>query len=62
LAVAIICWHPYSHYLHDPENRMLPAMLEHCASKPERMWVCTVRDACEMVERPTSDHGDPTDG
>ncbi len=41
---------------------MLPAMLEHCASKPERMWVCTVRDAYEMVERPTSDHGDPTDG
>jgi len=49
--LAIICWHPYSHYVHDPENRMLPAMLEHCANKPERVWVCTVRDACEMVSR-----------
>ena len=52
--LAIICWHPYSHYLHDPEMRMLPALLAHCAGKPERAWVCTVRDACEMVEGRTS--------
>jgi len=43
------CWHPYSHYLHDPENRMLPALLEHCAAKPERAWVCTMRDLVEMT-------------
>ena len=43
-------WHPYSHYLHDPENRMLPALLEHCAAKPEKVWVCSVRDAAEMLE------------
>ena len=42
-------WHPYSHYLHDPDNRMLPALLEHCAGKSEKVWVCTVRDAVEMV-------------
>ncbi len=42
-------WHPYTHYLHDPDNRMLPALLEHCESKPERVIVCTVRDAAEML-------------
>jgi len=43
-------WHPYSHYLHDRENQMLPALLEHAALKPERVWVCTVRDAADMLE------------
>ncbi len=42
-------WHPYSHYLHDPDNRMLPALLQHCAAKPERVLVCTVRDAAQML-------------
>ncbi len=42
-------WHPYSHYLHDPENRVLQTLLEHCVAKPEKVWVCTVRDAVEMV-------------
>lgn len=53
--LGVICWHPYSHYLHDRENRVLPAFLEHCASKAERVLVCTVRDACEMVEGRTTD-------
>ena len=43
-------WHPYSHYLHDPDNLMLTALLEHCAGKPEKVWICTVRDAVEMIE------------
>jgi peptidoglycan/xylan/chitin deacetylase (PgdA/CDA1 family) len=47
--VWVACWHPYSHYLHDPENRMLPAMLKHCAAKPERVWVGTFRDAVGMA-------------
>jgi hypothetical protein len=47
--VWVACWHPYSHYLHDPENRMLPAMLQHCAAKPERVWVGTFRDAVGMA-------------
>jgi len=47
--LCIMTWHPYSHYLHDPENRMLPALLQWAASQPERVWVCTVRDACGMV-------------
>jgi peptidoglycan/xylan/chitin deacetylase (PgdA/CDA1 family) len=42
-------WHPYTHYLHDPENRALEALLEHAASKAERAWVCTVRDAAERL-------------
>ena len=42
-------WHPYSHYLHDPDNRMLQALLQHCAGKPEKVWVCTVRDAARML-------------
>ncbi len=43
-------WHPYTHYLHDPDNRMLPALLEHCAAKPEPVLVCTLRDAVDWLE------------
>jgi len=45
----VVCWHPYSHYLHDPENRVLPALLAHCAGKEEKVWVCTMRDAVSMI-------------
>jgi peptidoglycan/xylan/chitin deacetylase (PgdA/CDA1 family) len=44
------CWHPYTQYLHDPDARILTALLEHAASKPERAWVCTLRDAAAMLE------------
>jgi hypothetical protein len=44
-------WHPYTHYLHDPDNRTLEELLRHAASKPERVWVCTVRDAATLLER-----------
>ncbi len=50
--LSVICWHPYSHCVHDPENRMLPALLEWADSQSERVWVCTVRDACQMVGTP----------
>jgi peptidoglycan/xylan/chitin deacetylase (PgdA/CDA1 family) len=43
------CWHPYTHYLHDPECRTLEALLRYAMSKSERAWVCTVRDAAEML-------------
>lgn len=43
-----LCWHPYSHYVHDPDNRALPALLAHCAAKPEKVWVCTMRDLVQM--------------
>ena len=42
-------WHPVTHYLHDPENRVLTALLEHAASKPETALVCTVRDLARML-------------
>ena len=42
-------WHPYTHYLHDPANRALPALLAHARSKPEPVAVCTVRDAAAML-------------
>ena len=42
-------WHPYTHYLHDPECRALDALLQHAAQKSERVWVCTVRDATQML-------------
>lgn len=45
----VSCWHPYTQYLHDPEMRILESLLEHAVSKPERTWVCTVRDAAEML-------------
>lgn len=40
----VICWHPYSHYLHDRECRMLRAFLEAVAAKPQKIWVCTLMD------------------
>jgi peptidoglycan/xylan/chitin deacetylase (PgdA/CDA1 family) len=43
------CWHPISHYLHDPENRMLSTLFAHAAAKKERVWVCTVRDAAAIL-------------
>jgi hypothetical protein len=43
------CWHPYTHYLHDPDCRTLEAFLKHAGSKQERVWVCTVRDGTEMI-------------
>ncbi len=45
------CWHPLSHYLHDRENTVLRKFLEYCTSKPEKVWVCTVRDAAEMLDK-----------
>ena len=42
-------WHPYTHYLHDPEAQALSALLQHAASKPQKAWVCTLRDAVELL-------------
>jgi len=42
-------WHPLSHYLHDRDNSVLRRFLEYCRSKPERVWVCTVRDAAALL-------------
>lgn len=42
-------WHPYTHYLHDPEAHALKTLLQHTAAKPETAWVCTVRDAAAML-------------
>ena len=52
-------WHPYSHYLHDPENRTLPALLNHAAAKPDKVWVCTVRDAAGMLVSDCEDRSPP---
>jgi len=46
----VLCWHPYSHYLHDPENQMLPAILDAAFHKPEKVWICTLRDAVQHIE------------
>ena len=43
------CWHPYTQYLHDPQARILEALLERASRKPERVWVCTLRDAAGML-------------
>lgn len=45
----VICWHPYSHYLHDPENKMLPAFLEAASRKAGRVWICTLRDVVDKI-------------
>ena len=43
-------WHPYTHYLHDPENRALPALLAQAQAKSEPVLICTVRDAVEFLQ------------
>lgn len=40
----VICWHPYSHYLHDPENKTLPSFLEYAFKKPKKVLFCTMRE------------------
>ncbi len=45
----VVCWHPYSHYLHDPGNTMLPALLEAALNKPEKVWICTLRDVAQCL-------------
>jgi hypothetical protein len=42
-------WHPTTHYLHDRNNVALRHLLAYCAAQPERVWVCTVRDAAAML-------------
>jgi hypothetical protein len=42
-------WHPYTHYIHDPKNRTLLALIQHAAGKKEKVWICTVRDAATML-------------
>ncbi len=39
----VFCSHPYSHYLHDPENQVLGDLLSHIRGKEERVWVGTLR-------------------
>lgn len=45
----VICWHPHSHYIHDPENQMLPALLEWAKMKGD-VFVGTLRDAVGWIE------------
>ncbi|MEA3400878.1 MAG: polysaccharide deacetylase family protein [Armatimonadota bacterium] len=45
----VVAWHPYSHYLHDPENRALPALLRWAAER-DGVLVCTLRDVVEWIE------------
>jgi peptidoglycan/xylan/chitin deacetylase (PgdA/CDA1 family) len=43
-------WHPYTHYIHDPHNKTLRALLQRAAEKKEKVWVCTLRDAVAMLQ------------
>jgi peptidoglycan/xylan/chitin deacetylase (PgdA/CDA1 family) len=38
-------WHPYTHYLHDPQNRALPTLLNHIQNKSEPVAMLTMREA-----------------
>jgi len=42
-------WHPATHYYHDRKNVALRDLLAYARSKEEKVWVCTVRDAAEMI-------------
>jgi hypothetical protein len=45
----VLCWHPHSHYLHDPQNRALPTLLEWADERDDAV-ICTLRDAVEWME------------
>ncbi len=45
----VAAWHPYTHLVHDPHNRTLPALLE-WASERDDVVVCTLRDAAQWLE------------
>jgi peptidoglycan/xylan/chitin deacetylase (PgdA/CDA1 family) len=45
----VFCSHPYSHYLHDPENTVLPELLRHVRVKGEPVWVGTLRDVIRKL-------------
>ncbi len=47
----VVCWHPYSHYVHDPGNEALPALLQWAADRDDAI-ICTLRDAVEWIEEP----------
>lgn len=47
--VWVPCWHPYTQYLHDPQARILEALLDHASAQPGCVWVCTLRDAAGML-------------
>lgn len=49
-ALWIPVWHPYSHYLHDRQNEMLKSLLQLAASKPQKVWICTLRDVMPLLE------------
>lgn len=40
----VLCFHPYSHYLHDPKNKTLPSLIEYAFKKPKRVLFCTMRE------------------
>jgi len=40
----VVAWHPYTHLVHDPQNRALPALLGWAAARDD-VAVCTLRDA-----------------
>lgn len=46
----VLTMHPYSHYLHDPENRVLPTILNAASQKSEKVWLCTLRDIIRCIE------------
>jgi peptidoglycan/xylan/chitin deacetylase (PgdA/CDA1 family) len=59
-ALWVPVWHPYTHYLHDPEGRALKTLLRHAAAKPETAWVCTVRDAASLLAPKSVLKGEPS--
>ena len=42
-------WHPTTHYYHDRDNVCLRDLLSYAESRDEKVWVCTVRDAAELI-------------
>ncbi|RJS85711.1 hypothetical protein CW702_00800 [Candidatus Bathyarchaeota archaeon] len=52
--VWVLCWHPYSHYLHDPDNKVLPTFLEEASRKEGKILFWTMRDLLSHLELPAN--------
>ncbi len=48
--VWVLCWHPYSHYLHDPDNQTLPSFLKVAFDKEGKVLFWTMRDLIDYME------------
>lgn len=43
-------WHPYTHYLHDRENKVLRTLLQHIRSQKEPVFISSLRETVKFIK------------